>query len=283
MKFKPLMILACGALLASCSAGNAPVENSKEVPYEGSTSEVVENSSSKQETSNVIDISAPDDYPTSWTEADLEEMAYYIGENVIPFPLGITSNYETDTDYYGEAFLVYDEECGDLCDAYGELLLADGFSYSESDSDEEENYYTYYKTLEDESDLYVQADYTDGYFDVFAWLEIPMETYATFPYEAINENLGTSLNETNFPSFEIDEGESYYLSVYDDSYVLVYGYLSSDVDDSDFEADYEEAFSNMGFSIDEYYDATNETLGVEASWYAEDGLAYLYISVLEAE
>ncbi len=284
MKLKPLLLLASSTLLVSCANANTSADPSTVVPADSTTTEGVVASSSEQASSESSFISVPDDYPTAWTENDLKEMAEYIGENVIPFPLGITSNYETDTDTYGEAFLVYDADCGNLCASYCELLLADGYVYSELDSDEDEGYYTYYKTLEDGSDLLVQTDYTDGYFDVFAWIEVPLETYTSFPYETINENLGTSLSETNFPSFEVAEGEGYYVSVYDDTYLLVYGVLDSNVSDDDFNEEYLETFENMGFTLDdEYYAASSEDLGVEAAWYAEDGVASLYISVLEAE
>ncbi len=276
MKFKPLFILGCGLLLASCAT-----QTSKQSSEQVGISESAANVSSDETSADAATNSSLDGYPTSWSETDLEEMAQYIGDNVIPFPVGITENYLTDTDYYGEAFLVYDDGCGDLCDSYGKLLLADGFVYSADESSVDENYYFYYKTLEDDSYLYVQTDYTDGYFEIFAWIEVPAETYASFPYEAINNLLGTSLSETNFPSFDVDEGESYYFSVYDESYALVYGYLNSATDDDDFYTDYEEALTGMGFTIDEsYYAATNETLNVEVAWYAEDGIAYLYVYTL---
>ena len=280
MKLKPLLLLASSVLLVSCADANNHVD-----PSTGSTaSEETVTPSSEKDSSEPSSISVPDGYPTAWTENDLKEMAEYIGENVIPFPLGITSNYATDTDTYGEAFLVYDADCGNLCDAYCGLLVADGYIYSEYDSDEDENYFTYYKDLDDGSDLFVQTDYTDGYFDVFAWIEVPVETYSSFPYEVINESLGTNLDETNFPSFEVAEGEVYYVSVYEGSYLLVYGYLDSNVSDSDFDEGYLEAFEDMGFTLDDYYyGASSEDLGVEAFWYAEEGLASVYIYALEAE
>ncbi len=280
MKLKPLLLLASSVLLVSCADANNHVDS-----LIGSTaSEGTVTTSSGQVSSEPSSISVPDGYPTAWTENDLEEMAEYIGENVIPFPLGITSNYETDTDTYGEAFLVYDADCGNLCDAYCGLLVSDGYVYSEYDSNEDENYFTYYKNLDDGSDLFVQTDYTDGYFEVFAWIEVPVETYSSFPYEAINESLGTNLDETNFPSFEVAEGENYYVSVYEGSYLLVYGYLDSSVSDSDFDEDYLGAFEDMGFTLDDdYYGASSEDLGVEAFWYAEEGLASVYIYTLEAE
>ena len=283
MKLKPLMLLASSVLLASCANANNPADSLAAVTIDPSSSETSEAATSNQIDNETLSGSVSIEHPAAWTEDDLEDMAYYIGDNVIPFPTGITSNYETDTDLYGEAFLVYDEDCGDLVDAYEELLLADGYTYSEDDSDEDEGYYTYIKDLENGDDLFVQTDYIDGYFEVFAWLETPIESYATFPYEKINEALGTSLSESNFPSFELDDEEEYYLSVYDD-YVLVYGYIDSSISDDDFDEDYLAAFEDMGFTLDdEYYAATSEDLGVETYWYADSGVASLFIYTLEEE
>ena len=248
-----------------------------------------ENAASSSSASPDITI-APDDSssdPTSWSEDDLTIMNGYLPEGVtIPFPLGVTANYTTEwsgSDDDEVCFILVDSECGDLTVQYGAILSSNDYVYDEDNSsdgsDGDYAYYFYYKdvTAADGTDyvLWVQTDYNDdNEFEVYAWVEDISATYEAFPYEMINSTLGLSLSESNFPSFELAEGEKY--DGYDDGgageYYYVGGYFDENVTDDDYVSAYEAKLTEKGFAVSsDDGTATNAVLGVEIEYIAVEG------------
>ncbi len=229
--------------------------------------------------------------PVAWSENDLTVMSGYLTEGIyIPFPLGVTEKYTTEysgfdeEDGNGVCFILVDSACGDLTVQYGAILSENGYTYDENNSsegsDEDYAYYCYYKdvTTADGADcaLCIQTDYNDyNEFEIYAWLESyeTNPTYEEFPYEMINSTLGLSLSGSNFPSFELAEGEKY--DGYSDDtgeYYYVGGYFDENTTDDDYVSAYETKLTEKGFVVSsEDGAATNAVLGVKIEYVAVEG------------
>lgn len=225
--------------------------------------------------------SSEDPLPTAWRDSDLTSMATYLGEEVtLPFPTGFTSNYveASGTDQDGNCFFVYDGDCGDLTASYSNLLLADDFEEEES---EDEGYYFFVKgNIDEENDLWVQIDYIDEIFEVYAWLEASVPTYQDFPYSEINSFFSLSLSETTLPSFALATDELYQGYGSDDGvYFYVGGYFDTSVSDDDYCLDYAVKLESAGYTVDlDNGVATNETLSFKVEFMASEGYFFLQLS-----
>ncbi|HBB05160.1 MAG TPA: hypothetical protein DCZ41_00995, partial [Firmicutes bacterium] len=235
-----------------------------------------------EDTSNDTSLSSDLDVsPTSWSASDLTSMAAYLGEGVsLPFPVGFTSEYveASGTDEDGVCFIAYDYSSGDLTSSYSDLLLADGFNKEES---EDEDYYFFSKGgVDEENDLWVQIDYIDDCFEVFAWLEASIPTFETFPYAEINSFFGLSLSETTLPSFDLAQDELYQgYGSEDGVYFYVGGYFDTKTSDDDYLLDYATKLETAGYTVDlDNNFATNETLSFKVEFMSSEGYFFLQLS-----
>lgn len=235
-----------------------------------------------EDTSNDTSLSSDLDVsPTSWSASDLTSMAAYLGEGVsLPFPLGFTSEYveASGTDEDGVCFIAYDYGSGDLTSSYSTLLLADGFNEEES---EDEGYCFFSKGgVDEENDLWVQIDYIDDCFEVFAWLEASIPTFETFPYAEINSFFGLSLSETTLPSFDLAQDELYQgYGSENGVYFYVGGYFDTKASDDDYLLDYATKLETAGYTVDlDNNLATNETLSFKVEFMSSEGYFFLQLS-----
>lgn len=274
-------LLSVSFLLASCGAENS---SSSVTPpdSDSDSSSLVPGSDSGSSSATPSE----DPSSASWSESDLAAMAKYLnGYKGLPFPTGISSSYveASGTDEDEECFIVYDTTCGDLTSEYGKQLLAADFEYDEEDSDSEENYYFYYYSLEDSNDeIWVQVDYIDGYFDIFAWVEEGVVSYKAFPYEVVAEvlSIDETLDETKIPSFPLAANEEYYVLADEvgGSYVMVYGYYDTTIAEETYTSDYEAKLTTAGYTVDsEDGTAINATIGLEIEYMAYEGMFAIQI------
>ncbi len=221
--------------------------------------------------------------PTAWTESDLAAMKKYLGEGVnIPFPYGVSENYieASGTDSDGVCFIVYDSTVGDITASYCAILEQDGFIADTTDEDEEGYYYYCKNVLDDTYQLWVQTDYYDGDFEIFAWVEALAPQYESFPYDVINGYFGVSLSEASFPSFVLAADEKYDAYGSDDgNYFYVGGYFDTNTSDDDYLSAYQTALSNKGFVVDaSASSAINETLALKVEMMAVEGYFIIQMS-----
>lgn len=279
---KTFVLLLSSAFLMSC--GNEKNSSFSSIAGEDYSSVKGEDSSSTKGEDGSQDSSLPsseDPLPTTWRDSDLISMATYLGEGVtLPFPIGFTSNYVEagGTDEDGSCFIVYDGDCGDLTSSYSDLLLADDFEEVES---EDEGYYFFIKeNIDDTNDLWVQIDYMDEVFEVYAWLEASVPTYQDFPYSEINSFFDLSLSETTLPSFALATDELYQAYGSDDGiYFYVGGYFDTSVSDDDYYLDYAVKLESAGYTVDlDNSVATNDTLSFKVEFMASEGYFFLQLS-----
>lgn len=254
-------LMSCGTQSNSSEIASSELPNSSDTSLPGTSDSIVS--------------------PTEWTASDLTSMASFLGEGVtLPFPVGISSKYidGSGTDQDGICFIVYDASCGDLTSSYGNLLLADGFETVES---VEDGLFFYVKENIDESnDLWVQTDYDEEVFEIYAWLEASTPTYETFPYEAINDFFSLSFDETTLPSFELAKGELYDGYGSDDgTYFYVGGYFDENTSDDDYLLDYAVKLEEKGYTVDlDNGAATNNALSFKVEFMASEGYFLLQLS-----
>lgn len=225
-----------------------------------------------------------DNLPTDWSETDLVAMQEYLGEGIsIPFPMGLTQNYveASGTDQDGVCFIVYDEMCGNLTSEYGSILLQNGFEQETSD---EENFFYYSKVVLGGSyKLYVQTDYNQSVFKVFAWAEVVTPAYESFPYGSINSFFSMSLNDDTLPPFSLKEGEKYQAYPSGNTYFCVGGYFDETISDDDYVLNYAIALEEKGYVIDlDTYSATNEAIGLKVEFMASESYFFLQLSKIVA-
>ncbi len=251
---------------------------------EGSSVSSLDGSSSVSSSDSSSSVSSVDpSCPTSWNESDLAAMKKYLGEGVsVPFPYGVSENYveASGTDSDGVCFIVYDSTVGDLTSSYCAILEENGFASDTSEEDEEGYYYYCKNVLDDTYELWVQTDYYDGDFEIFAWIEALTPQYETFPYEVINEYFGLSLSESSFPSFVLATDEKYDAYGADDgSYFYVGGYFDTNTSDDDYLSAYQTALSDKSFVVDASDgSAVNEALGLNVEMMAVEGYFLIQIS-----
>lgn len=247
-----------------------------------STSSLDDSSVSSSDVSSSIS-SSDQSLPMAWTESDLAAMKQYLGEGVnIPFPYGVSENYieASGTDGDGVCFIVYDSTVGDITASYCAILEQNDFIADVTEEDEEGYYYYYKNVLDDTYQLWVQTDYYDGDFEIFAWVEALAPQYESFPYEVINEYFGMSLSEASFPSFSLATDEKYDAYGSDDgNYFYVGGYFDANTSDDDYLSAYQTALSNKGFVVDvSASSAINEGLGLKVEMMTFEGYFFIQIS-----
>ncbi len=212
----------------------------------------------------------------TWSASDLTAMSTYLdGYTGLPFPTGFTSDYveASGTDSDGECFIVYDSNCGDLSASYGKQLLEADFTYDEEDSSD--GYYYYYTAIEDTTDeIWVQIDYYQNDFEIFAWVEggVDVDTYPTFPYSVIATSLSmSSVDESVVPSFELATGKVY--EVYaGDGYLVIGGEYDTTIDEETYLSNYMTKLTSAGYTLDtDNYYASNETYSIAMYYGIGDG------------
>lgn len=264
-KLFKICALAYFGLLASCKANEAlsSEQNNPSSSTGGSSSSTIE------------------DMPTEWNEDDLKDMVTFLGEGVtLPFPIGFTANYvlASGTDEDGECFIVYDAYSGDLSTSYSAQLIEDGFTKDSSDDDG----YIYFikENITADKDLWVQIDFVDDEFEIFAYLETATPRFESFPYSEINTFFSLSLSETNLPSFTLREGKKYdgYSST-DGKYFYVGGYIATSITDEDYYLDYAVKLEGLGYNVDlDNALATLDSLSFKVEFSCMDGYFFLQLS-----
>lgn len=264
-KLFKICALACFGLLASCKT-NEVLSSEQNNP-----------SSSTGDSSS----STSEDIHTGWNEDDLKDMVTFLGEGVtLPFPIGFTPNYvlASGTDKDGECFIVYDAYSGDLSASYSAQLIADGFT---KDSSDDEGYIYFIKeNITSDKDLWVQIDFVDKEFEIFAYLENATPRFETFPYSEINSFFSLSLSESNLPSFTLREGKRYdgYSST-DGRYFYVGGYVSESITDDDHILNYAVELEGLGYNVDlDNALATLDSLSFKVEFSCMDGYFFLQLS-----
>lgn len=273
MKNKYLLpILAMLTLLSSCGDN---ISTSDESTSESSSETITTTTDTNTETTSEDEVP-----PTEWSEEDKSEMVKFLGEGVtIPFVDGFTSKYvnASGTDEDGECFIVYDYHSGDLSSTYGSVLVNDGFAYYEG-SDDEYKYYT--KSVKDgQYILWVQLDYYQTAFEVFAWVEVAEKESEAFPYSEISSFLNVTLNESNFPSFALASGNKYSSTLSSDSldkYILISGTIDTTIESATYLTSYTKSLEEKGFTVIGS-EAFNATLKVRTSMVITSGVFYLSI------
>ena len=274
-------LLSVSFLLAACETTNPDLSSS---PVDSGSSNAG-TSSSVTPTPATSSSSSGDQNPTAWTSSDIAAMKEYLnGYDNIPFPTGITSAYveASGTDEYGECFIIYDSYCGDLTASYGKQLISAGFSYDEESY--EDGYYFYYYDIEDTNDsIYVQTDYYEGDFEIFAWYETGDTLYKDFPYALIAEFLGKdSVDENVVPSFALADGESYGAYSSGTEYLLVYGNYDTSIEEDAYVVSYETKLTDVGYTVDtENWIAVNEEAEIEIEYLAYDGMFCIQVEKYE--
>ena len=279
-KMFKICALACFGLLASCKTNEvlSSEQNNPSSSSGDSSSTTREDTSS---TSNGNSSSTSEDMPTGWSQDDLNDMVTFLGEGVtLPFPIGFTANYvlASGTDKDGECFIVYDAYSGDLSASYSAQLIADGFI---KDSSDDEGYIYFIKeNITSDKDLWVQIDFVDKEFEIFAYLENATPRFETFPYSEINSFFSLSLSESNLPSFTLREGEKYdgYSST-DGRYFYVGGYIATNITDEDYFLDYAVKLEGLGYQVDlDNALATLDSLSFKVEFSCIDGYFFLQLS-----
>lgn len=267
---RKIALLSLTLFLASC---NQNVESNSATNKE-STADTSKTESSKESTAATEPEKKSDIVTLSWSESDLKAMSKYLnGYTSLPFPTGFTSTYveASGTDSDGECFIAYDSNSGDLCSSYGKQLLDCDFTYDEEGS--EDGYYYYYLTFEDATDeIWVQVDYYQNDFEIFAWVETGIDTSATFPYSTIDTFLSMSnVDESIVPSFELAEGMEYEIYV-GEGYLIIGGEYDTTIDEETYLNDYMTKLTNAGYTLDtaNYY-ASNETYSIGMYYGVSDG------------
>ncbi len=274
---RKIALLSMTLFLASC---NQNTESIKESTSDSSYCPITESTgSTESENTGISDTSKENPSELTWSESDLAAMSQYLkGYTSLPFPIGFTSSYveASGTDLDGVCFLVYDSNSGDLTESYGKQLLAAGFTYDEENS-EEGDYYDYYLSLEDSTDeIWVQIDYYQNDFEIFAWVEgeedSDTDTSASFPYSTIASCLSmTKIDESIVPSFELADGKKY--EIYSgDGYLVIGGEYDTTIEEETYLSNYMTKLTDCGYTLteDRYY-ASNETYSIAMYYAIGDG------------
>lgn len=268
---KKIALLSFTLFLASCNQNKDSVIESKSDPASDSfvsTSSAASTSDSKEESTSTKQ-------ELTWSESDLTAMSTYLdGYTSLPFPTGFTSTYveASGTDEDGECFIVYDSNCGDLSQSYGAQLLSSNFTYDEEDS--EDGFYYYYLALTDSTnEIWVQIDYYQNDFEIFAWVEAQVDSVASFPYDTIATFLSMStVDETIIPSFALANGKEYYVYPSGTEYLVIGGEYDTTIEEETYVSNYEEKLKEASYTVDsENATATNATYSITMQYMAMSG------------
>lgn len=274
---KKIALLSLTLFLASC---NQNTDSTKESSLDSSSDPISQ--SAIPESSETTNGTTTDKATLTWSESDLSVMSEYLnGYTSLPFPIGFTSSYveASGTDEDEECFIVYDSNCGDLSESYGKQLIDSSFTYDEEDSGE--GYYYYYLSLEDSKDeIWVQIDYYQTDFEIFAWVEISVDNSATFPYDQIATFYSLSkVDETVLPSFALANGEEYDVYTSGTEYLLIGGIYDTTIEEATYVSDYEAKLSNAGYTVDSANgSATNTTYSISLMYMAMSGYFSIQLS-----
>ena len=274
---KKIALLSLTLFLASC---NQNTDSTKESSLDSSSNPVSQSAiSESSETTNGI---TTDKATLTWSESDLSVMSEYLnGYTSLPFPIGFTSSYveASGTDEDEECFIVYDSNCGDLSESYGKQLIDSSFTYDEEDSGE--GYYYYYLSLEDSNDeIWVQIDYYQTDFEIFAWVEISVDNSATFPYDQIATFYSLStVDENILPSFALASGEEYDIYPSGTEYLLIGGIYDTTIEEATYVSDYEAKLTKAGYTVDSANgSASNTTYSISLMYMAMSGYFSIQLS-----
>lgn len=274
---KKIALLSLTLFLASC---NQNTDSTKESSLDSSSDPISQSAIS--ESSETTNGTTTDKATLSWSESDLSVMSEYLnGYTSLPFPIGFTSSYveASGTDEDEECFIVYDSNCGDLSESYGKQLIDSSFTYDEEYSGE--GYYYYYLSLEDSKDeIWVQIDYYQTDFEIFAWVEISVDNSATFPYDQIATFYSLStVDETVLPSFALASGEEYDVYTSGTEYLLIGGIYDTTIEEATYVSDYEAKLTNAGYTVDSANgSATNTTYSISVMYMAMSGYFSIQLS-----
>lgn len=274
---KKIALLSLTLFLASC---NQNTDSTKESSLDSSSNSVSQSAiSESSETTNGI---TTDKATLTWSESDLSVMSEYLnGYTSLPFPIGFTSSYveASGTDEDEECFIVYDSNCGDLSESYGKQLIDSSFTYDEEDSGD--GYYYYYLSLEDSNDeIWVQIDYYQTDFEIFAWVEISVDNSATFPYDQIATFYSLStVDENILPSFALASGEEYDIYPSGTEYLLIGGIYDTTIEEATYVSDYEAKLTKAGYTVDSANgSASNTTYSISLMYMAMSGYFSIQLS-----
>lgn len=274
---KKIALLSLTLFLASC---NQNTDSTKESSLDSSSNPVSQSAiSESSETTNGI---TTDKATLTWSESDLSVMSEYLnGYTSLPFPIGFTSSYveASGTDEDEECFIVYDSNCGDLSESYGKQLIDSSFTYDEEDSGD--GYYYYYLSLEDSNDeIWVQIDYYQTDFEIFAWVEISVDNSATFPYDQIATFYSIStVDENILPSFALASGEEYDIYPSGTEYLLIGGIYDTTIEEATYVSDYEAKLTKAGYTVDSANgSASNTTYSISLMYMAMSGYFSIQLS-----
>lgn len=272
-----IALLSLTLFLASC---NQNTDSTKESSLDSSSNSVSQSAiSESSETTNGI---TTDKATLTWSESDLSVMSEYLnGYTSLPFPIGFTSSYveASGTDEDEECFIVYDSNCGDLSESYGKQLIDSSFTYDEEDSGD--GYYYYYLSLEDSNDeIWVQIDYYQTDFEIFAWVEISVDNSATFPYDQIATFYSLStVDENILPSFALASGEEYDIYPSGTEYLLIGGIYDTTIEEATYVSDYEAKLTKAGYTVDSANgSASNTTYSISLMYMAMSGYFSIQLS-----
>lgn len=250
-KFLPL--LAVAALLGSCDKTPTPTPTSSNEPADSSVSPDSSSLSSSLPSSS----EQKPVLPTAWTDKELQSMATFLGDYVIPFPQGFSENYMVGTDTEQSSFAAWDETIGDLSASYERQLLDAGYTFDEENNDPngslgDGSYRLYVNvTAVEDASVYVQTQYDDEGFVLFAWINGAGESSETFPYEAIETYFYGSYNRiidgNVIPSFEVTEGTPYYYLEHIAGVLNVYGAVSGTAEET--EGAYGKSLTDLGYTL----------------------------------
>lgn len=274
---KKIALLSLTLFLASC---NQNTDSTKKSSLDSSSNSVSQSAiSESSETTNGI---TTDKATLTWSESDLSVMSEYLnGYTSLPFPIGFTSSYveASGTDEDEECFIVYDSNCGDLSESYGKQLIDSSFTYDEEDSGD--GYYYYYLSLEDSNDeIWVQIDYYQTDFEIFAWVEISVDNSATFPYNQIATFYSLStVDENILPSFALASGEEYDIYPSGTEYLLIGGIYDTTIEEATYVSDYEAKLTKAGYTVDSANgSASNTTYSISLMYMAMSGYFSIQLS-----
>ncbi len=274
---KKIALLSLTLFLASC---NQNTDSTKESSLDSSSNPVSQSAvSESSETTNGI---TTDKATLTWSESDLSVMSEYLnGYTSLPFPIGFTSSYveASGTDEDEECFIVYDSNCGDLSESYGKQLIDSSFTYDEEDSGD--GYYYYYLSIEDSNDeIWVQIDYYQTDFEIFAWVEISVDNSATFPYNQIATFYSLStVDENILPSFALASGEEYDIYPSGTEYLLIGGIYETTIEEATYVSDYEAKLTKAGYTVDSANgSASNTTYSISLMYMAMSGYFSIQLS-----
>lgn len=172
------------------------------------------------------EIATPSGDLEDWDADTKALMQDYLGMELPVAPF--TNNYEVSCfeDEDGRIFYVYDENCGNVVEAYGVLLQAAGFVYYTTEDDAD----FYLIAVTETTYVMVQVDYFTGNdmfaacTEIYAWIieSTPAETYTSWPTELVEKevsSLGIQIpafvggEEYQLESYSTDENVSFMVSV----------------------------------------------------------------------